>query len=56
VPEPAPNSLAVAVTILMKNFDPGSSILSFDMGAVLAKLDDSNLPVGADAIPGIIFH
>jgi hypothetical protein len=40
----------------MKNFDPGSSILSFDMEAILAKLDDPKVPEGADAIPGIIFH
>jgi hypothetical protein len=56
MPEPAPNSLAVGVTISMKNFDPGSSILSFDMEAFLAKLGDPNPPAGADAIPGIVLH
>jgi hypothetical protein len=40
----------------MKNFDPGSSILSFDMAAFLTKPDDPNQAAGADAIPGIIFH
>ncbi|KAJ7825070.1 hypothetical protein B0H13DRAFT_2442939 [Mycena leptocephala] len=52
-PAPAPNSLAVGVLISMKNFDPGSSILSFDMEAFLASLsDDPTSPAGADAIPG----
>ncbi|KAJ7875519.1 hypothetical protein B0H14DRAFT_2715580 [Mycena olivaceomarginata] len=54
-PEPAPSSLAVGVTISMKNFDPGSSILSFDMEAILAKLDDPKVPEGADAIPVCFF-
>jgi hypothetical protein len=56
MPAPAPNSLAVGVIISMRNFDPGSSILSFDMEAFLAKLDDDNGPMDADAIPGIMFH
>ncbi|KAJ6527462.1 hypothetical protein B0H19DRAFT_1196072 [Mycena capillaripes] len=47
MPDPAPNSLAVGVTISMKNFDPGSSILSFDMAAFLANLSDSNAPTDA---------
>ncbi|KAJ7782159.1 hypothetical protein B0H14DRAFT_2960208 [Mycena olivaceomarginata] len=55
IPEPAPSSLAVGVTISMKNFDPGSSVLSFDMEAILAKLDDPNVPEGADAIPVCFF-
>ncbi|KAJ7823194.1 hypothetical protein B0H14DRAFT_2826891 [Mycena olivaceomarginata] len=55
MPAPAPNSLAVGVIISMKNFDPGSSILSFDMEAFLAKLDDDNGPMDADAIPVCFF-
>ncbi|KAJ6492661.1 hypothetical protein DFH09DRAFT_1377003 [Mycena vulgaris] len=55
MPDPAPNSFAVGVTISMKNFDPGSSILSFDMQAFLAKLSDPNAPEGADAIPVCFF-
>ncbi|KAJ6535667.1 hypothetical protein B0H19DRAFT_1183946 [Mycena capillaripes] len=47
MPDPAPNSLAVGVTISMKNFDPGSSILSFDMAAFLANLSDSDAPTDA---------
>ncbi|KAJ7747717.1 hypothetical protein B0H16DRAFT_915395 [Mycena metata] len=39
----------------MKNFDPGSSIVSFDMEAFLATVDDSDLPAGADAIPVCFF-
>ncbi|KAJ7208934.1 hypothetical protein GGX14DRAFT_543353 [Mycena pura] len=55
MPDPAPNSLAVGVIISMKNFDPGSSILSFDMEAFLAKLNDDNGPMDADAIPVCFF-
>jgi hypothetical protein len=40
----------------MKNFDPGSSILPFDMEAFLAKLGEPNPPAVADTIPGIVFH
>ncbi|KAJ7798509.1 hypothetical protein B0H14DRAFT_2906579 [Mycena olivaceomarginata] len=45
MPAPAPNSLAVGVIISMKNFDP----------AFLAKLDDDNGPMDADAIPVCFF-
>ncbi|KAJ7205535.1 hypothetical protein GGX14DRAFT_458571 [Mycena pura] len=55
MPDPAPNSLAVGVIISMNNFDPGSSILSFDMEAFLAKLNDDNGPMDADAIPVCFF-
>ncbi|KAJ7804178.1 hypothetical protein B0H14DRAFT_3775556 [Mycena olivaceomarginata] len=55
MPDPAPNSLAVGVIISMKNFDPGSSILSFDMAVFLAKLDDPDEAAGADAIPVCFF-
>jgi hypothetical protein len=56
MPDPDPDSLAVGITIAMKNFDPGSSILFFDMSAFLALLSSPDAPAGDDAIPGTVLH
>jgi hypothetical protein len=37
----------------MKNFDPGSSIISFDMQAFLGFVDSDD---ERDAIPGTVLH
>ncbi|KAJ7282280.1 hypothetical protein C8J57DRAFT_1554071 [Mycena rebaudengoi] len=44
VPVPDSDALAVGIAISMKNFDPGSSILSFDMQAVLGRVLSDDPP------------
>ncbi|KAJ7798258.1 hypothetical protein B0H14DRAFT_3545317 [Mycena olivaceomarginata] len=46
------NSLAVGIMMKMKNFDPGSSIISFDMQAFLGFVDSDD---ERDAIPVCVY-
>ncbi|KAJ7233472.1 hypothetical protein C8J57DRAFT_1726050 [Mycena rebaudengoi] len=55
MPDPDPDSLVVGITILMKNFDPGSSILFFDMQAFLASLSSPDPPAGDDAMSVCVY-
>ncbi|KAF7344720.1 hypothetical protein MVEN_01632700 [Mycena venus] len=43
-PSPDSDSLAVGITMKMKDFDPGSSIISFDMQAFLGFVDSDDIP------------
>ncbi|KAJ7704669.1 hypothetical protein B0H14DRAFT_3646647 [Mycena olivaceomarginata] len=51
-PIPDSNSLAVGIMMKMKNFDPGSSIISFDMQAFLGFVDSDD---ERDAIPVCVY-